>query len=49
MSKGIFCFSCIIRKAGGAYLYGSYNEDDFCLKWIDAPDKIDDDFLDGTW
>lgn len=25
----------------------SYNEDDFRLGWVDAPEKIDDDFLDG--
>lgn len=45
----------ILRKLGHQIFYDSadhcfsYNEDDFCLKWIDAPDKIDDDFLDGTW
>lgn len=27
----------------------SYNEDDFFLPWVDAPEQIDDEFLDGIW
>ncbi len=43
----------ILRKPGHQIFYDSaehcfsYNEDDFCLNWMDAPDKIDDDFPDG--
>lgn len=45
----------ILRKLGHQIFYDSadhcfsYNEDDFCLGWVDAPDKIKEDFLDGTW
>lgn len=44
----------ILRKLGHQVFYDfsehcfSYNEDDFCLGWVNAPDKIDDDFLDGA-
>ena len=45
----------MLRRLGHRIFYHftehcfSYDEDDFCLGWVDAPDKIDDDFLDGTW
>ena len=45
----------MLRKLGHRIFYHSaehcfsYDEDDFCLGWVVAPDKIDDDFLDGTW
>ncbi|MCI9592027.1 MAG: hypothetical protein HFG42_16080 [Lachnospiraceae bacterium] len=43
----------MLQKLGHQIFYDfsehcfSYNEDDFCLGWVDAPEKIDDDFLDG--
>ena len=45
----------ILRKLGHQFFYDSvdhcfsYNERDFCLGWVDAPKKIDNNYLDGVW
>ena len=45
----------ILRKLGHQIFYDSvdhcfsYNERDFCLGWVDAPKKIDNNYLDGVW